>query len=132
MDYFDHAGRVMGEDQDRELRYSDERRTKQQYPYSYDPFTTWGSRDPRCNGSVYTDRMDQWDHDKFISLGKKILGEVPNWFGTWCNGAKVEEFLREYMGKPNLKLTRVIEYCNMSTGYPTWRLDYYDPEGPKA
>jgi hypothetical protein len=103
-------------------------RTKAEYPYSYDPFTTWGGPSEDCNGSVYTDRLRDWDYDKTQRIGDEVFGRSGNWFGRGLNPKKVELFLQRWMDEPALRLTRVVEYCNVSTGYPVWRLDYHTPE----
>lgn len=118
---------VLDFDVDQDLQRHDPPHTKEEWPYSYDPFSTWGGPSDHCNGSVYTDRMSDWAHDKFKELGQKIFGTGP-WFNTGCSPQKVEQFLREYTGNDRITLTRVVEYCNVATGYPTWRLDYHDPE----
>lgn len=95
-------------------------KTKEEYPYSYDAFVVYGRRDEeKCNGSVYTDRLYQWDHEKTKSLNIK----------DWTSNFKgIEAFLREWQGHEKLELLQVVEYCNVSNGYPTWRLDYYYEE----
>lgn len=97
-------------------------RTKSSHPYSYDPFTVWGGSSKECNGSEYTDRLAEW-YPKYHEIGRRIFGDR-RWFGTHCHGEKIEEFLRELRSDPTLKLTRVVEYCNVSSGYPVWRVDF--------
>jgi len=117
---------------DEDLRPSKPRRTKWSFPYSYDPFTVWGEPFPNaaCNGSVYVDRLEEWDHKKFARLIEEVRVGEPHGrlFGEGCRGDLVQKFLRRWHDKPNLRLLRVIEYCNVATGYPTWRLDYVDCE----
>ena len=115
--------------QDDDLERSNPPRTRITHPYSYDPFTIWGGKNRKCNNSVYTDRMSQWDYKKFEETGLKVFGDKGSlgWFNTG-NGKKVEQFLRKYNGDNSLELTRIVEYCNVSNGYPVWRLDYYKPK----
>ena len=112
-------------DHDSDLQRCDPPRTKRTHPYSYDPFTVWGGPSKKCTGSVYTDRMSCWKPDAYREIGDRIFGKG-RWFGEGCNGQKIEQFLQEYNENPRLRLLRVVEYCNASSGYPTWRLDYYE------
>jgi hypothetical protein len=109
--------------------------TKSAHPYCYDPFTIWG--EPRenkaCNGTDYTDRLDQWDRAKYDQLARKHYRSGDNGYerpfdSHRCKGDLIEAFLRDWHDDPKLKLLRVIEYCNPSSGYPTWRLDYVTPK----
>lgn len=116
---------------DRDLSRSDPLRSKRSHPYAYDPFTIWGkpAEHKECNGSVYTDRMEQWDYTKYRQLCQKHYraGES-TYFRPFdnhnCRGDLIQAFMRDYFDDPTIRLLRVIEYCNWSTGYPTWRLDY--------
>lgn len=118
---------------DDDLSRSNPPHTQMTHPYSYDPFTVWGKRNKKCNNSVYTDRMSLWDFNKFEKIGAKVFGNSGSggWFdagspnGRKGHEKKVEQFLCEYFDDKTIELTRVIQYCNMSTGFPTWRLDYY-------
>ncbi len=111
---------------DADLHQNTPLRTPQTHPYSYDPFTVWGGPDESCNGSVYTDRMSQWDYQKYSKLGQEVFGNQGEmrWFTDYGPEA-VEKFMRLYFGNETVKLTRIVEYCNLSTGYPLWRLDYH-------
>lgn len=115
-------GRFIGED-GRPVQ-----KTKYTHPYSYDPFVLWKGKGD-ANGSVYTDRLYQWDYEKADRLGKKHMPGK-----RWDNAqpSQIEAFLREYLDAPDLKLVKIIEYCNVSNGYPVWRLDFYaTPTGAK-
>ncbi len=118
--------------QDDDLERSAPPRTRLTHPYSYDPFTVWGGKNEKCNNSVYSDRMRQWDYEKYNRIGQALFntGDMA-WFNTG-NAKKIEQFLREYNGDNTLELTRVVEYCNVSTGYPVWRLDYYKPKSTEG
>ncbi len=115
---------------DSDLGRQDPPRSKhnRNYTYAYDPFTIWGA--PRahkeCNGSDYTDRLEQFDRPKYHRLIEEIYKpEHCQIFSEHhCRGDLIEKFLRAYHDDESIKLLRVIEYCNWSTGYPTWRMDY--------
>ena len=126
----DVFGRVL-EDCDEDLTRHDPPWTKQSHPYCYDPFTIWGEPRPNktCNGTVYTDRLDGEDRAKYERLARKHYRSGGNSYerpfdSHHCKGHLIEEFLRDWMEDPQLKLLRVIEYCNPSTGYQTWRIDF--------
>ncbi|MEK2647377.1 hypothetical protein [Bdellovibrio sp. BCCA] len=113
-------------DIDKDLVRSNPPRTKQEFPYSFDPFTIWGGPSPKCNATDWTDCLHSFDSQKYSSAGKEVFGDG-RWFGEGLNGKKVQQFLNAYYGRNDLILTRVIEYCNMSTQYITYRIDYHDP-----
>lgn len=125
-DEFGYPRFRMGPEPDHDLTRSKPPRDKSRYSYSYDPFTIWGPPFPNkeCNGSDYTDRLEQWDYDKYNRLAKEIYKDARPFDSYHCRGDLIEKFLRAYHGNETIKLLRVIEYCNWSSGYPTWRLDY--------
>lgn len=100
------------------------RRTKMTHPYSYDDFVQWrGGENKEANGTVYTDRLLQWDYGKHNELCKKHFGnEGQNWGQR--QPEQIEAFLRDWNDNQDLKLILVMECCNQSSGYPLWRLDY--------
>lgn len=104
---------------------------KSDHPYNYDPFTIWGEPRPSkaCNGTDYTDRLDQWDHTKYAQLAAKHYQSGTASYerpfdSHHCKGDLIEAFLRDWYADPKLKLLRVIEYCHPYSGFQTWRLDY--------
>jgi hypothetical protein len=98
-------------------------RTKQKYPYSYSPYVQWQHDDPKmieqANGSAYSDRLYQWDSGKYNSSSQEVFG---NEHQSWNNRSPkmIEQFLRVYWDDPSLILVKVIEHCNVSSGYPVW------------
>lgn len=101
-------------------------KTKFSHPYSYDPFYIWKSN-TKPNNTYYTDHLYSWDYKKHNELCKKHFGdEGQRW--NRRNPLKIQEFLREYTGNQELILCRVIEYCNVSNGYPLWRLDTFEEQ----
>jgi len=123
-------------DVDNDLTRSNPPRGRLSYPYSYDPFTVWGKRDETSNASVWTDRLLQWNYRKFRVLGKRVwkTGGEMVWFNNMKKGnaEKVERFLRLYYNNPTIKLTRIVEYCNASNGFPVWHLIYRNERWPEA
>ncbi len=111
---------------DLDLQRSDPPRTRSTHPYSYDPFTIWGAPQAHaeCTDTNWTDRLQEWDYAKYQVLAKKHYPDMSRPFDSYnCKGTLIEQFLRDWHADPDLKLLRVIEYCNAATGYPTWRLD---------
>lgn len=109
---------------DDDLTKSEPPRNKFTHPYSYDPFTVWGRKHPGANGTVYSDRLRSED---FNSLAKEYFPRgVP-----WEQGEAVEALLRKYTGDDELEVTRVIEYCNSSSGNPLWRIDFINGKSGK-
>lgn len=108
-------------------------RTKMTHPYSYDPFTMWRGPD-EPDGSVYTDRLFQWDHEKHDRLCMKHFGNKGQYWDHRDTDA-IQAFLRDYLDAPNLVLCEVQEHCNQATGYPCWCFTYrktpkrFDSEG---
>lgn len=99
------------------------RRTKQSHPYSYDGFVLWKSDEysPRSPaGTIYSDRLYEWDYEKAIALGEKH--KVKRWDNTPAK--QIEAFLRDWNDDPGLRLVLVMEYCNQASGYPCWRFDF--------
>ena len=100
------------------------KRTKREYPYSYDGFVTYrNGKNEEANGTIYSDRLMQWDYKKARALMKKYFNEDGDYWDN-RNPSQIQDFLREWTGDKNLKLILIMEYCNVSSGYPVWRFDY--------
>lgn len=102
--------------------FAEGRKTKFTHPYSYDPIVQYRASG-ESNGTIYTDRLLQWDFEKHDKLCVKHFGNTGQY---WDNREpeKIEAFLRDWCDDRGLMLIQVTEYCNQATGYPTWRLDY--------
>lgn len=122
-----YSDKRLTNDRDYDLSRSTPPRDKYSYPYTYDPFTIYGGPNPNANGSVYTDRLFATDCDKTQKIGEEVFGSKSFWFGSHLDPKEVQTFLRRRLGDETLVLTRVVEYCNWSNGYPTWLLIYYKP-----
>lgn len=100
------------------------KKNKMEYPYSYDPFVYWRTGNPKeTTHTVYSDRMWQWDYTKYNKAATKAFGSAKQIL-TGTNHEQMQELLREYYEDPTIKLQLVVEYCNISNGYPLWRFDY--------
>jgi hypothetical protein len=97
------------------------KRTKLTHPYNYDPFVIWDNGE-KADGTVYSDRLLQWDWDKHNDLCEKHFGNKGQYWNR-RDPKKIEAFLCDYFGEP-VMLTMIEEHCNQATGYPCWRFDY--------
>jgi hypothetical protein len=100
-------------------------KTKISHPYSYDPIVQFrASSDVQANSTVYSDRLYQWDYEKHNTLLRKHFGNESQYWDN-RNPLKIQDFMRDWNEDQDLQLITIIEYCNVSTGYPCWRFDYY-------
>ena len=89
--------------------------------FSYDPVAF--DNGMKSTGSVWSDRMLQWDYNKHNELCQKHFGDKGQiWEGR--SPDQIELFLRDYLEKPNLILCRVIEEVNSANGHPVWCFTY--------
>lgn len=105
-------------------------RTKLSHPYSYDPILQFFSgREP--TGSVYSDRLSGW-YESAVMREKmlKHFGNESDYYNS-RSPLTIEAFLQDLMDKPTLKLTRIEEHCNQSSGFPVWFFAYRE-EAPKT
>jgi len=105
---------------------------KHSYPYNYSPYVNWQHNKlaESSNGGFYTDRAFTWDHEKYNDLCQKHFGNHGQYWNERAEQTPelVEAWVRDYVGDQTLILTKVIEYCNPSNGYPVWYLGYYKEE----
>jgi hypothetical protein len=100
------------------------KRTKANHPYAYDSFIQERVLpNSEVKGSVYSDRLLDWDYNLTRSLMKKHFGNDGDY---WTNrsAADIQNFLRERLNKPDLEVCYVMECCNQATGYPLWFIAY--------
>lgn len=104
------------------------KKTKREYPYSYDPYVYWDSHKKKeKTHTVYSDRMWQWDYAKYNQASTKAFGSAKQIL-TGITGGQMQELLRAYYDNDKIELLLVVEYCNISNGYPLWRFDYTVPK----
>jgi hypothetical protein len=106
-------------------------RTKADYPYSYDAVLQWKKfdRTPQDGHVVYSDRLAQWDYDKYRRLCLEHFRQGNDPGGDYFylrSPQKIEQFLRDYYGNPELELLRVEEHCNVGNGFPVWVFFFRD------
>ena len=99
------------------------KRTPYDFPYSYDPYVQWmGDYNKDNSPSVYSDRLWRWDSDKFNKCCEEVFGDRGQYFDNRAP-EKINEFLNKYFGK-KVKLTAILNCCNVSSGFPYWRFNY--------
>ena len=98
------------------------------YPYSYSAFLIYFNKDAKqpAKGTCYTDRFYQQNIQRHNELCKKHFGnEGQHWNDR--EPEKIQAFLCDWIGK-EVTLIANIQYCNVRSGYPVWRLDYREKE----
>jgi hypothetical protein len=97
-------------------------RTRHQYPYSYSPIVIFGDENEKAH-SQYSDRLYEQNYDLTDKLCQKHFGNKGQYFNN-RDPEKIEAFLKERLGHPTLKLTMIVEWCNVSNGYPLWSFHF--------
>ena len=106
-------------------------RPRSSHPYSYSEFLLWplsfGEPITGWDHAVYTDRLQQWDSEKY---GRLCREHMPG--KRWDNTTpeQVTAFMRAYNEDPGLRVVAVQECCNVSSGYPIWILHYKSGVAP--
>lgn len=98
-------------------------RTPRNAPYSYDPYVVKKSArcTPLLDDAVYSDRLSQWDYDKYEAACKHAF-KTGGQFSTKSLD-EISDFLSYYFDK-KVECTCIMEGCNVATGYPYW-IFYY-------
>lgn len=100
-------------------------RTPFSHPYDFDQHAIWISEDfdkTKVYSADYSDRMMEWDREKFASCTKEVFGNQKQYFDD-RDPRDVEKFLIKYFGY-DLKLIAIEKCCNFSTCYPIWIFHY--------
>lgn len=74
-------------------------------------------------GAEDSDRIRQWDRDKYNTLCEKYFGNRGQMFYN-RSPAKIEAFLAELLGIPTLVLLYIVKSENLSNGYDYWTFGY--------
>ena len=86
-------------------------RTPDDYPYSFDAYYLWKTKELDKAYPVYTDRMRQQDPEK-ASKAFKGLGQFGNYTEKQC-----KQIVKDFFGN-NAKCVGYALSCNVSSGYP--------------
>jgi len=79
-------------------------------------------KNPEKHGNcsaVYSDRLWDWDFKKYNRCCKEVWNNEGQYFSN-RSPESIERFLRLYNDKPDLKLVKISEGCNVGNGYPYW------------
>lgn len=108
------------------------KKTPRSHPYSYDEFVIYKSKDFKpTDCMVYHDRMLQWNRQKFGDAVREVWPKTPG--SQMFSGRTPEDinkFLNLYFGK-EVKLTAVLQGCNVGNGFPYWIFAYTEEEEEK-
>lgn len=97
-------------------------RTPMTHPHGYDGYVTHrAGENKEVHSTIYSDRLSQWDYKKTDTLKRKHFGDAGDWWNTREPKA-IQAFLSEYFSRP-IKIIFIMQYCNLSSGYPCWRFD---------
>lgn len=109
-------------------KWVDPRRTREKssHPYSYDEFYIWRDRDLTGSGADYSDRLAQWDYEKFRRCTAPFKKRFDHFSRADC-----ARFLSDYFGRP-IVATALVEGCNASSGYPYWIFFHKDAPASSA
>lgn len=97
-------------------------RPKRKYPYSYDPFRVYKRNWSPNDISVDSDRLFEWDSEKFNRLSNEIFGNTGQNFSNRYPEL-IQKFLCQYFDRQIL-LTGIMECCNVGNGYSYWTFYY--------
>jgi len=78
---------------------------------------------PEADHSVYSDRMFQWDSEKFVTAKKEACGNKPFYH---CSEEELGHFLSLYNGTPQ-EFVALWQGNNASNGFEYWIFFYNDP-----
>lgn len=103
-------------------------KSKFDYRYSYDTFIIWHNG-KKAKGSVYTDRLYQWDYEKHNKLCKKYFGNESQY---WSDRKQkdIEKFMQEFNDDETINVVALAETCNVSNGFPIWIIFYNNDNKP--
>ena len=100
-------------------------RTPYSHPYSYDEYVIYKDESyDKTDDWVYSDRLLQWNRTIFVNAVKAVWpGKSSSQMFYDKKPEDLNKFLSLYFGK-KVKLTAVMQGCNISSGYPYWIFAY--------
>lgn len=75
---------------------------------------------------VDSDRLFQWDSEKFNACCMEVWSNKGQYFSS-RSPEEIQDFLSKYLEKA-VTLIAVLQYTNVSSGYPYWSFVYVDNE----
>ena len=103
------------------------KRTPNSHPYSFDEYKVYKKDNFRSSDdNVYSDRLYQWDPDKYNECRIEIFGNQSQYFDGQ-SPEDIGKFLSKYFDK-NVEVTAIVKGCNISNGYPYWLFYYKEDE----
>ncbi len=99
-----------------------------EHPYTYTDHLIWVKDGvyitmlPKNHSVVYSDRLWQWDHNKFDSCCQKIWKNEGQYFDN-RKPEDIEKFLSLYFNV-EIELLKIGQVCNQNSGYPLWIFFY--------
>ena len=92
-------------------------------PYSYEEYVIWkGEYDTQNSDAVCSDRLLQWDYEKYQRCCNAIFGNTGQMFND-REPKQIEQFLSLYF-EQKIKLTAIMQGCNHASGFPYWVFFY--------
>jgi hypothetical protein len=98
-------------------------RISDKFPYSYDEFVRFKRGYKSNDEVVYSDRLHQWDSEKYDKCCLEVFGNTGQYFSN-RKIDDIQKFLRMYFDDESLIITAVTQACNVSNGYPYWGFYY--------
>ena len=77
----------------------------------------------KSTSGAYSDRMMQWDFDKFTECCEKNFEDRGQYFDD-REPKLIEAFLKDYFADKTLKLVTIEQSCNHANGYPIWHFSW--------
>ena len=94
--------------------------------FRHTPAILWKGRSLDNSKTVYSDRLFEWDSEKFRLCMDSVFNNTGQLFYD-KKMADVEKFLSLYFDK-DVELVAMQECENTFNGYPYWRFDYKEKE----
>lgn len=103
-------------------------RSPSTHPYSYDAYVLYKSDDFEFNHTgTYHDRMMTSDYELYTKAYKQVWPDSESGSDFGSKSSKdISRFLSQYFNVP-VKLTALLQGCNVGTGNPYW-IFYYKRE----
>lgn len=100
------------------------KRTPFTHPYNYDEYVIWKDKDfdEKIHSAVYSDRLYQWDYEKYNKCCHEVFKVKGQHFGK-ADPKNIEKFLSMYFDK-DIKLKAVTQGCNQADGNAYWVFFY--------